>query len=360
MNVIACPRRNVERFESSPSHHIDVEPVRNQKLLYVGGTLNITKRNHYNPCFWTAHWNPDYFRCKADGNGQPGKARIQRVYTLNIKSGEIREDAVKNVHFEKDLGLAEITREAEEDFVQRHYPGTYEEFLQANKQAPYPIEIDFEDFFTGIEGLLPYQVLKEVVRRGSIQSAEEKTALACFIVFQNMRCHSIMNAMIEWNTELKRHKFEHFLTLRRLLSNAQALMRLVLPIVTCRWTLFNTASDMFPLCDSPVLIQPHSIMIALSPRLLLEIQPNVLESECQWQVCRTIEPSKLDEFRRRTIGNSFREIIFGDRSLLEMWQRTPEFQDRIELVRDVKNYNQLVQSEGSKELWHINAYGNRA
>lgn len=322
--------------------------------------MNFTKRNHYNPCFWTAHWNPDYFRCTT-GGWQPGKPRKQRVCALNVKSGDIREDSVENVHFQKGLGLAEITREAAEDFVHRHYPGTYEEFLQLNKQAPYPIEIDFEGFFTGIERLLPYRVLKDVVRRGSIQSAEEKTALACFIVFQNMRCHSIMNAMIEWHTGLEHHKFEHFMTLKWLIADKQAMFRLVLPLVTCRWTLFNMAADTFPLCDSPVLVQPHSIMIALSPRLLLEIQQNVLESEYQWQVCRTIEHSKLDEFRRRTIGNTFREIIFGDRNVLELWQRTPEFQDRIVLVRgDVKSYNQLVLSEGAKELWHINAHGNMA
>ena len=65
------------------------------------------------------------------------------------------------------------------------------------------------------------------------------------------------------------------------------------------------------------------------------------------------------EFRRRTIGNTFREIIFGDSQLLEYWQSTREFRDRVALMKDVKSYNRLVQAEGARELWQLNTYGNK-
>jgi hypothetical protein len=71
-----------------------------------------------------------------------------------------------------------------------------------------------------------------------------------------------------------------------------------------------------------------------------------------------VKPGKLAEFRRRTIGNTFREIIFSDRSVLEYWQSTPEFRRRWETIRDVKSYNRLVE-ESEREIWQLNAFGNQ-
>jgi hypothetical protein len=321
--------------------------------------VSFAKRNHYNPCFWTAHWNQDYYRCAVSGTGQTGAARSQRVYALSVKTGEIFESAVEKVHFDKGLGVAEISREASEDFARRYHPDLYEEFVRANAQAPYPVYIDFEEILQGIEALPPYQVLLDVVRRGSIQSPEEKANLGLFVVIQHLRSHAIMNSMIEWQAELERHKFEHFLNLKWLLEDAQAMVGLVGPTVACRWTLFCTASDTFPLCDSPVLVKPQGIMIALSPRMLLEITRSVPAREDEWRMRREIRRGKLAEFRRRTIANTFREIIFGEPSVLEYWQRTPEFRNRVNLMNDVKKYNHIVRTEGSRELWEINAYGNK-
>jgi hypothetical protein len=67
-------------------------------------------------------------------------------------------------------------------------------------------------------------------------------------------------------------------------------------------------------------------------------------------------PGTLTEFRRRTIGNTFREII-GDKATLEVWKASEEFQARAELMKDAKRYNELVWQEGSKELWRLNKYG---
>lgn len=37
-----------------------------------------TKRTHYNPCFWTAHWNPDYFVC-SPRRSKPAAAAVVRL-----------------------------------------------------------------------------------------------------------------------------------------------------------------------------------------------------------------------------------------------------------------------------------------
>jgi hypothetical protein len=61
---------------------------------------------------------------------------------------------------------------------------------------------------------------------------------------------------------------------------------------------------------------------------------------------------------RRTFGNTFQEIIFGHKNVLERWQATSEFQQRVTLIRDLKAYNSFVKGR-QQEMWHINAFGNK-
>ena len=98
---------------------------------------------------------------------------------------------------------------------------------------------------------------------------------------------------------------------------------------------------MFPLTDSPILVELHSVMGALSPRLLLEIDRRDHTNETGCCTANFIRPEKLDESRRRTIENTHREIIFGNRLLLEQWQRSAEFARQHELI---------VNSRSSREL----------
>lgn len=318
-----------------------------------------SKRNHYNPCFWTALWNPDYYARTVSGKARSSTARAQSIFALSVKSGEVFKTSVDKIHYDKNLGVAEISRHAAEDFVRRRYPRRYDDFLRKNANAEYPVFIDFEEILTALERMPPYQVLLNVATRGSIQTAEEKVNLGCFVVLQLLRSHAVMNAMIQWHNEVQLQKFEHFVNLKWLLGNSDALFEIVRPIVVCQWTLFVTPSDSFPLCDSPVLVKPHSIMVALSPRMLLEIQVPIQARDDQCRVRRSIKRGKLAEFRRRTIGNTFREIIFGERELLDYWGKTREFRERIGLMKDVQSYNRLVKTEGIREMWELNAYGNK-
>ena len=75
-----------------------------------------TWRNHYNPCFWTALWNRAYFEAWRAGTADVARAREQTVYALNLRGDKIRQTNVDGVHFEKNLGVAEITPESAKDF----------------------------------------------------------------------------------------------------------------------------------------------------------------------------------------------------------------------------------------------------
>lgn len=317
-----------------------------------------TVRNHYNPCFWTAHWNSDYYRGAVDGRVDLPSAREQRVHVLSVKADKIYTQTVENVHCDKHVGLAEISREGFAAFISRHHPDQYDAFMR-DTEGIYPVYMNFEQIVTAMEGMDPYRVLIEAVRRGKIVSREEKAFIAIFIIFQLLRSHAIMNSMLEWHDELQIEKFEHFVSLRWLLMDEKLMYRLVQPMMSSRWTFYSTAADEFPLCDSPILIKPENILVALSPRLLLEIDRTISEPDDHWRDREGIPRHKLAHFRRRTIGNTFREIIFGNPSVLEEWQKSRHFRERVALIQDLKTYNRLVREEGKRELWQLNAYGNR-
>ena len=333
-------------------------PILQEAINRLGVALNITKRNHYNPCFWTALWSPEYFKAFRAGASANLRVREQRVYALGVKSNKVISMTTANVHFDKNLAFAEITRETAEEFCKRHFPDQFKSFQEENATAPYPVFIDFEDILSKLEELPPYTVLLEVARREEIASAEEKAFLGCFVFFQLLRSHAIMNSLIEWLGDAGISKFEHFVMLKWALVDQGYLMRCIAPLVNSRWTLYRSAEDAFPLTDSPVLVRPQSILVALSPRLLLEIERRLRASENQWRV-REIKAGKLAEFRRRTIGNTFREIIFGNPEILEAWCSSGEFKRRVEEMGRMVSYNAVLARDRRSELWSVNAYGNQ-
>lgn len=320
--------------------------------------MNFTKRNHYNPCFWTALWNDEYYDLASVGQGKERRAREQFVHALSVKSGRVFPTTVEGIHYDKKMGIAEITRENAIEFVRRNYPKKYDDFLLNNTSAEYPVFLDFEDILTALEALPPYKAMMKTALSGTIDGIEQKANIAAFVVLQCLRSHAVMNSMIDWNNELGYAKFEYFINLKWMLSDPRSLFDLVKPLVFGRWTLFASPTQPLPLCDSPILVAPKSIMVALSSRLLLEIEPNIKTLECTSINYRELPADKLEEFRCRTIGNTFRQII-GAENVLERWSVSEEFCSRALLMKDVDNYNSIVNKSGERELWQLNAYGNR-
>src|SRR3954447_16545659 len=146
-----------------------------------------TKRRHYNPCFWTAHWNPIYYAQSIRGNLEGINPRRQTVFALNIKSRKIIQMTVERVHFDKTQGMALITRETAEKFCAKYHPEKLDELKSSNETAEYPVWIDPEQLFGIMETLPSYKVLLDVVRRQNIASAEEKVFLASFVYLQFVR-----------------------------------------------------------------------------------------------------------------------------------------------------------------------------
>lgn len=321
--------------------------------------MSLAKRNHYNPCFWTANWNTDYFLASRAGKADSLRAREQLVHVLNVKSAKIYEANVDSVHYEKNLGVAEMTAEDMRDFCKRHHPDCYQAFCEEIEKDPTTLYLDFESILTGIENSEAYDALRKVIRTHRIHVPHDKAMLATFLVIHWHRSHAVMNSFLELTAELGQKKFEHFIMLKWQLSNHGSLYRQAMTLVPYRWHLYETDRDAFPLNDSPVLIGSDKVFIALSPRLLLEIDRSKIEGDSCITWSNYIRPDKLNEFRTRTLANTYREIIFSSARVLEEWRSTPEFSSRHELLKKSNQYNEIVSVQGKRELWNINALANR-
>jgi hypothetical protein len=321
--------------------------------------MQLTYKSHYNPCFWTAHWNSKFLDAALNGKASYDVARDQTVYALNVKSNKLYETTVANVHYDKGVGVAEITAEAAKDFCKRRQPEMYEEYCRWTEEHPETVYLDVEAVLTGIEKTQAYSTLKRVLGKGRIDGKLEKGLIAGFIAVHNARSHAVLNSMMELHSQTGIHRFESIWMLKRYLSNTEVLHRHVMTYALGYFTLYKMGKDTFPLNDSPILIKPKSIMVALSPRLLLEIDQtrNRIPHDCC--VSNHISSEKLEEFRIRTIANTFREIIFGSRELLEEWQNTKEFAERHALISNVKSYNAVVAQYQGGDIWRLNAYADR-
>ena len=269
-------------------------------------------------------------------------ARSQKVHVLNVKSGNLYEQAVEHVHWDKGMGTAEVTIEIADEFCQRHHPQKLESFRKSIKPGDFPVTVDFESLFEGLEHLPPYTVLLDVIKKNCITSAEEKSQLAHFVLYQRARSHAVMSAVLECAGKMGVAKFEPLIYLKWLFSDQRFLVSQVQPLVMSRWAIYRLDRDAFPLSDSAVSLEPANIMVTLSPRLLVEI--NLRDRGVELCHRNRIEPQRLTEFKRRTICGAFREIIFSDPNVLAEWRDDAQFQERAETVRKMKDYQAHVRT----------------
>jgi hypothetical protein len=317
-----------------------------------------THRNHYNPCFWTALWNEGYFESWASGVKSKEKPRKQVVYALNLRADRIFPTSVERVHFDKQLGIAEITAESMRDFTRRRHPEQYAELDDYLKSNPESLFIDFEQVLEGMERTQAYDALMNAAKQSNFDSVEHKSFLTVMLVLHAMRSHEFMSAMIDTPDDIPNvDKWEYFWMLRNDWSDPLALSRATLPLSMGQWILYRTKKHHFPLCDSPVMVNRTSVMAILSPRLLLEISLDNTRPEGHWLVRDGISSSKYREFRRRAIANTFNAIIFHDSKVLENWRSLPEYTRRTKELAAPETQRSLILEAANRVLWMISGMG---
>jgi hypothetical protein len=317
----------------------------------------LTKRTHSAPCFWLALWNDAYLQQVAAG-GPPRATRGEEIFSLNVRGDKVLKTVVNNVFVDKNIGIAEITAADMKAFCAKHFPDELDRISAYVEKHPETLILDFENQWTGLEQTPAYSTAMLVGATGELRSREDLGNLACFVVLQNIRSHGMIRSLLEATEAVGIPRFEYYWMLKHMLQDVHALLRLVTPIAIGEWTLYRTSENSFPLPDSPVLVRDGLIMTALSPRMLAMIDVTSMHPEGQWEIIDGVPDHRRAEYRRRCIGNAFKEIIYSECTLLEEWQRTPEFRRRVHLMRDQRSYNEVVLREAGREVWKINAYGN--
>lgn len=318
--------------------------------------MNLTKRNHYNPCFWTALWNESHYSrvvSSAEGNPSP---RSQRVHALNVRSGAIYSTAVENLHFDKNLGLAEMTPDSMKRFCRRWFPEKYAEVAQYINEHPDTLTMDFENILGGTEKH-GHGFLLDAARYGGFSSVQHKGFVTCLVVIQAMRSHEFMSSMVARTSAAGIQKWEYFWILKNMWADRVALARAITPLACARWTLYRTERHRFPLCDSPVMINRDNVMMTLSPRLLAEIDLTIQAPEDKWLVRDGISGSKYREFRRRSIQNTFKDIVFSEIAELTTWKALPEFRSRMRDLSTVEGAEQARQLAAQRVMWALSGFG---
>jgi hypothetical protein len=203
-----------------------------------------------------------------------------------------------------------------------------------------------------------YQTVLKVLRIQRIETSDDKADISFFVFFQFVRSHAVLNSMIELVQQDNIPKFEYFYLLKYFLSNPDYLKTMVSPLIFASWNLYITDIHTFPLPDTPILNKNKNVMVALSPRLLLEIDFSKQVSENSWVFKEGISSSKLNEYRRRCISNTFKEIIFNDINTLEKRRISKEFKKRVRIISNKNSFNVKIKEIGNLEIWKLNAFGN--
>lgn len=319
--------------------------------------MNLTKRSHYNPCAWTALWNERYFHNLVAGTSLRGKPRQQVVHALSVRSGTIRQTTVERVHYDEGIGTAEMSSESMKDFCRRRFPEDYPYVAQYINENPETLIMDFEHILRSMEEMHGVRHLIHAAATGGFSSVEHKGFIACLLIIHAMRSHEFMTGMLDRGKATGMTKWEYFWLLKNAWGNRLVLARAVTPLGLGRWTLYRTSSHRFPLCDSPVMINRDNVMMLLSPRLLLEIDLTTQKREHEWFVREGISSSKYREFRRRSIQNTFKDILFSDRGELEEWRRLPEFKARMQWFDTRERESQVTNAAAQRVGWALYGFG---
>lgn len=297
--------------------------------------MSITKNTHYNPCFWTALWNYDYYVAFKNDNHNKLKARNQVIYSLNLKSEKIIKTNIDNTFYEKYTGIADLSVDNMLKYCKKRFPEEYNE-LKDKIENTEDLRIDFENYFSLFENDFGYKTLLGLNKKGKIDSLREKTYISLFVFVHFFRNPIHLNPLFRFFEQMDYEKFEVFHFFKyAIFSDPKELMKAIMPILSKKWTIFKSRRYL-PLGDNPILQDNSSFFIILSPYLILRISDKNVPKEylCTYSKVSYFLHRKV---RRLTIQNSFREIISHDRKILERMLKSKIFSEHQQRLKTKKH-----------------------
>jgi hypothetical protein len=289
--------------------------------------MSSTKRTHFNPAFWIAHWSPDYHRSRRP------KPRECEVYALFCRTGSIARVKAENVHFEKGLGLAVLPVDAAKMVVDRE--GLSEDEIKemlAEIDAAGDLQVDFEGIFNSIEASAPFDYLKQVIAAERIETWEEKIHISAFLALQHLRHPRQWNALIQWReTYMGSPRWESLARLMLPKTWREVIGTLANRLSEVRWTMHVSSEPAFPIGDRVLLVnqKKNRVWSPLSPAVLLELcidQPG--NPPEPYVTVKAANKSTLINYSRLVAAQSDSMILFTDSGLLRSIAESFEFRNR--------------------------------
>lgn len=320
--------------------------------------MSITKRNHINPCFWSALWNKEYYSKFQSNSHITDKARDQLLNFLETKSNKHLIDKAENIHYEKKLGIAEMKPDKVREFCKKYFPEHYDSFLKETESQQETLYLDFENHFTIMETLPTYQVMLKTIQAGKVQHFEDKVWLTTFLLNHKLRSHITLNSMTELYSKLGVEKFELLWLLKWSLANPNFHFEETAKISHSTWTIYVTKKPIFPLSDNPIVITKKNIVATLSPFMVLYVDRN-FNGDTSVRFRNGISWIRFWRYKKLTISNTIKGLIFYDSRQLASWKASFWWKQRRKFLSDKKNFNKLIAKDGLRELWQIDSLSNR-
>jgi hypothetical protein len=240
------------------------------------------------------------------GDGHENKVRDQLLYFLEINSNKILLDKAENIHYEKHLGIAEMSPGAMLDFCKRNYPDKYETFAKKMEDHPETLYLDFENVFTKLEQLPIYTTLLNCIRKRGIETMEEKSWIAMFLTHHVLRSHIYLN-------KEGMEKFEALVKLKWSLEDNTFMAWEMVQLVDRVWIVYKLEKPILPLSDGPIIGSPSGTLFApLAPNTLLTVLPQKNIAGLGIKYLNRIPPSIYKHYMRLTADNTHKGLVFTE------------------------------------------------
>jgi hypothetical protein len=290
--------------------------------------MEMTKRHHINPCFWTALWNKEYYNEFLAGRNK--KPRDQKVYSLEVSAKRILYKKTKDIHLQEGLGLAFANYN--DLLTLNHVRWTNSDFKDLKQDTQFII--DFEGHFSMLEEVGGYAQLLEVIRLGYIPNDKLRIHLASFLVIHQLRSHWFINTSAKFHEENHgiRSRLMAFKDVKEIITNGQYLLNLIGPLLEGKWTLYVTSDFKFPLNDLPVHFENKKTFAILSPKMYLEVdESKPYPGRVIYK--KWLSPFKYHSIKNRIIKNTSISIISHDKKILEKWHKSKIWKNQLHIVK---------------------------
>jgi hypothetical protein len=273
--------------------------------------------HHFNPCFWTAHWNFSYLEAVRQQRKTSGRARQQKVCVWKLKPDKIIFSKTEDCFYEKNANNTIIFHDQIAALINNFSSGNNLQTHGIDENSTVA-SFNIENLFSTIEGL--YQnTLIETIRTGQINDLATKTMLSFFIFSQSIRNPSAWNYLKgsflnnKNNTDDDGNIFNMFVKFRKALEDRERIMSFIIPFLSVKWVLFKVNRYTFPLSDHPLLFLKEKLILPLAPDLLLEIYLNepvdVASAPCTYRY--RLGYTRYNQYKRATIAHAKDEMVFG-------------------------------------------------